>query len=126
MPIRTVPALTINPPENVLAPDSVRFAVPALARLNPPPPSPMTLEMVVAPAMVRIRFPVNCQAPVWKVNAPVVGEPSVTSPPKVTGTLNVRAVALFAWRIPLLKVNVPVPTALLLPICSVPRGSSSF
>ena len=56
-----VPALTVNPPENVLSPMSVRVLIPALVKPKPAPL--MTPEMVMAAEAFIVPFPVRVTGP---------------------------------------------------------------
>jgi hypothetical protein len=78
-PTRTVPALTVTPPEKVFAPLSVSMEAPNFVNDTAPPP--IAPPNVTALGAVTVVFAVNVPAPL-NVNAPVfVPSPNVTVPP---------------------------------------------
>jgi hypothetical protein len=82
-PTRTVPLLTVTPPENVFAPPNTNVPTPCLVRENPAPEMPplSVTGFVTGLGIVNPRFDVNVPAPL-NVNAPLfVTSPNVTEPP---------------------------------------------
>jgi hypothetical protein len=107
-PTRTVPALTVTPPENVFAPLSVKIEPPNLVKENAPPSAPLK---ITALGTVTVVFAVNVPAPL-NVNAPVfVPSPNVNAPPTEYAFVKVYAVAEELDSTPPVITSGPVPNA---------------
>ena len=109
LPTRTLPLVTLKPPEKLLAPLRVRVPAPALVQPPVPDATPLSVRSVRR-ATVRAEALV-AKLPL-KVIAPVsTASPRVTSPPRVTLLAKVRAVAPTLLSLPPLKVSALVPKA---------------
>ena len=117
-PTRTLPDVTLKPPEKVLAPLSV--SVPAPVLVHPPVPE-TTPPRVTSVSRVRVR----AEAPVARIPENVsvpesVVSPRVTSPPRVTALAKARAAEPTLLSLPPLSVSELAPKAASLPARRTP------
>ena len=112
-PIATVPAFTVNPPLNVLAPPNVKIPAPALVKLVNPL---TTLLNVTFDAVVSVVAEVSATAPEMVSNPLFTVSPNVTAPDTLNAFASVRAVTPSLINVvPDASVAAPAPNEPLLP-----------